>query len=92
MTTRPDVAARNVGPHLPSGVRPTSDNVADPARGALVPRCHTCGMPDRPASALLEFALYLGVQRAGRYRLCERCFERVNAPPTQADADPLGAA
>lgn len=79
------------GPHLPradarSRTNAPDQELADPANGETVPRCATCGFPDRARSRLMNFELRLRGKRAGRYPLCERCFARVNPPPL---ADPL---
>jgi hypothetical protein len=83
---RPDVALRNSGPRLPNGTFAVTDDYSDPANGERVPRCMTCGLPARTGNSLLDFELYLHGRRAGRYRLCERDFNRVNPPPI---SDPL---
>ena len=76
------------GPRHPSTIReerPDHD-LADPANGAKVPRCRTCGRPDLRGNRLLDFDLYLGGKRAGRYTICEGCYLAANDPPL---ADPL---
>jgi hypothetical protein len=65
------------------------DAVADPANGALVPRCRTCGRPENAVSLNL-FALFLGKRRAGTYRLCDACFYAAN-PIDPRSGDPLQA-
>ncbi len=79
------------GPRLPSDHSRrlvSDDDIADPAKGERVPRCGSCGLPDQPASRLMDFALFLGGRRAGHYLLCERCWMAQNPPPR---ADPLDA-
>jgi hypothetical protein len=74
------------GARLPNGTFTPDDTAGDPADGETVPRCYTCGLPSQAGNGLLDFQLYLRGKRAGAYRLCERCFNRRNAPPL---ADPL---
>lgn len=74
------------GARLPNGTFAPDESAGDPANGEAVPRCRTCGLPGRSTNRLMDFELYLGRTWAGRYRLCERCFNRANPPPI---SDPL---
>jgi hypothetical protein len=87
VAARAGATHHHAGPHLPSGPRELTVGTADPAKGARVPRCLTCGLPEL-TEPLLDFALLLvpGNIPAGRYRLCGPCWRYANPP---APADPL---
>jgi len=87
MTVRRGAYSNLAGVRLPSPVRPPSpaDSAADPALGESVPRCHLCGMPDRPHVRLVEFELRLHGRFAGHSRQCELCYRRHNPPPLAVD-------
>lgn len=100
------VEHHRAGPHLPVGadaLRPTNEiETEDPAAGAPVPRCLTCGMPSREGSELLTVELVpvgpwpLWLERLFRalsrrrlfYRLCPECVVHANRTTPQ-EADPL---
>lgn len=77
------------GVRLPSKPRDDEPDelFADPAEGAAVPRCLTCGAPGN-GDRLMTFALLLlpGSLPAGVYRLCGKCHRYANPPQP---ADPL---
>lgn len=76
------------GPRLPSTPKPSSpDDFGDPAQGAKVPRCLTCGVPKDLVTG--HFVPDPDGRLAGRrfrYRLCLHCLEHANGP---LDPDPL---
>ncbi len=64
--------------------------IGDPAKGAKVPRCGSCGQPSLPHSPVHEYALFLDGLAAGRYRLCIKCHQPDTFDPRSAP-DPLTA-
>lgn len=80
------------GPRLPDRPGPSDDIDRDPAEGAAVPRCLTCGLPRSMTGRFIpDGGPFAG--RVLRYRLCLRCLEYANGPlvPSPTVTDPLDA-
>lgn len=103
MPPRRGVDHHYAGAHLSVGVRVLNETelLADPADGATVARCHSCGSPDRRDAPLATFLLGpLGpvplwverlLERQGRlfYRVCEHCALHAQNRIDPMAADPL---
>lgn len=74
------------GPRLPHGGNGTEG--ADPAEGAKVPRCRTCGLPESGlvVHRFVDRVLINGVTYVTSYAVCLDCILRSNPRPI---ADPL---
>lgn len=67
------------GPRLPRPTEPLHNEeeiLADPARGESVPRCMTCGTPERDRNRLTVYRLLVDGRIEGGYRLCRDCVFR----------------
>lgn len=88
MTERRGPLHWRAGPRLPTAPVSSNklDDIGDPAGGAKVDRCLTCGTPlELIIGTFIPDREQRFAGRRFRYRLCIRCIEHANGPQ---DPDP----
>lgn len=91
MAVRRGVDHYRAGAHLPNGTpqrRAEDNDLADPAAGARVPRCRSCGLPESSVDLhrLGGYVTISAVSYRVAYPVCSGCILRSDPYPL---ADPL---